>query len=331
MNDYGKLITTISQELNIKKDKTEDELEWIARVVYSSLGRIAQASLYDTVEDGEDISVIRFKKRIIRTLSSYINIFPELKSIYSLSPDKYADNIYDIYFNAGCFYHSTNRLSPAIYRGATYKNIKFIRGGIGESINVSGLGSYSISDNYNDKIDDLLDMYKIEEKNLMETYNDLLTIKGWEILDKNLYIEYLRTNGPFTEGYWINKYEKNNDISLLRVNSGRFYYYFYRNEENQLLVSPVSEWINEGLNYLTYANSIIYKKGNLPFVSAGIKDYIVNISLKYLLPTNILNFLLLYSWPKDFEKLDGFNRVIQKDIYSVFKNILNYMGIGVHE
>ena len=66
MNEYSGLIEKIGSELNIYRELNEDENLWKARVVYSVMGRMALASLHDVLEDGETISVIHFKRRIIK-------------------------------------------------------------------------------------------------------------------------------------------------------------------------------------------------------------------------------------------------------------------------
>ena len=48
MADYYK---RISNELNIVKGKTERELNYKYRIIYSAVGRMAYASLWDTLED----------------------------------------------------------------------------------------------------------------------------------------------------------------------------------------------------------------------------------------------------------------------------------------
>ena len=331
MTDYGRLLNNISQELKIKKDKEESELYWAARVIYSSLGRIAQASLFDDLEDGEDISVVRFKNRIIRTLLAYFDIYPDIKEIYTLQPEIYADEIYEIFLNTGCLYHSPNRLAPSVKKSASYQNVSFIRGEIGGNYRVSGLGTYVLADYKDDNPDKLYEMYKISDCNLEEIYNRFLLKGLWEEFNYEGYTEYLRTKGPFSDGYWINKPEKIDDFSLMRVNKGKYLYYLYKNVDDTIFVSSLPDWMCDGTNYLTLANCIIYHKGNLPNVKISVNDQTVSVCQNYLLPTSLLNFLLLYSWPSDFGNVNGFNRVIQNDIYNVFKNILDQFKIGVSE
>ena len=43
----------IAKELNIKKDKSEKDVEWYRRVVYSAVGRMALATLWNENDKGE--------------------------------------------------------------------------------------------------------------------------------------------------------------------------------------------------------------------------------------------------------------------------------------
>ena len=330
MNDYGRLISNISQDLSIRKDVSESDIFWTARVIYSSLGRVAQASLFDVVEDEELISVIHYKNRIIKTLNAYIDIYPELKELFC-QPEEYADEIYNICLQTGCLYHSPNRISASIKKQVAYSNLDIVRGGsVGEQYCVSGIGTYRIIDSIKGCIDELFEMFHIPNESLTVLYDDIIKSAVWAELNGEYSREYLRTDGFYKHGYWVNKPELDGDVSLLRIiTGGKYLYYLYKCIEDGMYISSISNHFFDGTNYFTLANSILAHKGTLPKIVISKSNQTVNILQQYLLPNELLNFLLLYSWPKDFKNNNHFERIMQKDVFEIFKEMLDYIGIEV--
>ncbi len=68
MKQYTGLLRNIASELNISRGSTESEDSWKARVIYSVLGRMAYASLWDVTEDLQPVSIAHVKKRIHKLL-----------------------------------------------------------------------------------------------------------------------------------------------------------------------------------------------------------------------------------------------------------------------
>ena len=83
MKKYFELLNTVAQEYNIIRGKNEDELSWKTRVVYSLLSQIGYASLFDLQEDLKPASIVHFKSKITDTLSSLIDMYPELRGQYT--------------------------------------------------------------------------------------------------------------------------------------------------------------------------------------------------------------------------------------------------------
>lgn len=55
------LLYEISNELGIRKDKQENETQWINRVIYSSVAKLAIASVGSNGEDYHTDAIIHFK------------------------------------------------------------------------------------------------------------------------------------------------------------------------------------------------------------------------------------------------------------------------------
>lgn len=110
----------IAKELNIEKDKSEKDVEWYRRVVYSAVGRMALATLWNENDKGE-ISVRRLKRTTYELLKAYESIVPEINSTsnYGEYTDMLCDSILFTMENAGFFYHRAE-----YYRIAKTKHIK---------------------------------------------------------------------------------------------------------------------------------------------------------------------------------------------------------------
>ena len=83
MKKYNGLLAEIAREFHIEQGEAESMERWKARIVYSLLGRMAYASLYDHLEENEElpedqsISVAHFKRRISTLLDTYLRLYPE--------------------------------------------------------------------------------------------------------------------------------------------------------------------------------------------------------------------------------------------------------------
>ena len=55
MKKYNGLLAEIAREFHIEQGEAESMERWKARIVYSLLGRMAYASLYDHLEEDEEL------------------------------------------------------------------------------------------------------------------------------------------------------------------------------------------------------------------------------------------------------------------------------------
>ena len=67
MKKYNGLLAEIAREFHIEQGEAESMERWKARIVYSLLGRMAYASLYDHLEENEELAVLR-EREDFRTL-----------------------------------------------------------------------------------------------------------------------------------------------------------------------------------------------------------------------------------------------------------------------
>lgn len=333
MNEYSGLIEKISSELNIYRELNEDENLWKARVVYSVMGRMALASLYDVLEDGETISVIHFKRRIIKIFEAYTDMFPELSSVMMAEGDEFAEEIYSIYLNCGFMYHTTNRLLPAIEKRTSTSNVEFIRGASsGAKVHMSGLGTYVIS-RKSPRDGNMMEMFNINKDSLKARGMDLIKNAIWKSFNSDLHTEFLRIVPPFSRGYWKDMPDKDGKISLMRLGErGNYIYYLYKYENENIYASVLPNWQVEGIEYRSVSNALLSVNGTLPSMIVEKRKHTVLIKQQYLLPPDLFYFLKLYSWPaKLYSVPSDFERVMNNEVFSIFEKILNIVGIEVSQ
>ena len=70
MKKYNNLLINASNEYSISKGKHEGEVNYKTRLIYSIIGRMAIASLWDMPESG-DVSIVHVKNRIKELLKCY--------------------------------------------------------------------------------------------------------------------------------------------------------------------------------------------------------------------------------------------------------------------
>ena len=69
------LLNEISQQLSLYKDQSESTEEWHGRVLYSALGKLSLASLWDSPDDwNHELSVQAFKSKIKTNTEYYQQI-----------------------------------------------------------------------------------------------------------------------------------------------------------------------------------------------------------------------------------------------------------------
>lgn len=333
MNQYGGLIEKAGRELNILKEENENSELWKTRVVYSIMGKMALASLYDVLENDQPVSIIHFKRRIQKIMQAYLELYPEIKQVMQASMDEFEEEIYTIYLKCGYLYHTPNRILPSAEKRVGLSNVEIIRGSaLNEKTFMSGLGTF-----FNKKcekdFEGLFELFNIENISLLKKGEGLIKKALWRGLQSELSKEYLRIEPPFSRGYWKETPDKNGEISLLRLgDKSNYIYYLYKYEDEALMVSELPAWMVEGIKYRNISNSILVVNRSLPPLKIEKRKYTVLIKQEYLLPPEVFFFVKLYSWPAKFYSVPSdFERVMSKDIYEVLNGILDIIGIEVSE
>lgn len=342
MDKYYRLLNIAADELTILKGNTEDEINYKARIVYSIICRMAHAALWDELEDwslreeGEQISIIHFKNRIEKTLKGYLEMYSELRTIFSMTTSDLSQYIYNLFGATGQFYHNPYRISPPKHSNALVLKVCFERGVSPlNRVCMSGAGMYSKSAKTDNtiNIESMFDLHKASIDKILDPYVENII---WSDIDINGDIEYLNENPQFNRGYWINRPSKEREISIARIkNSGVYNYYFYKNK-NRLEYCLIPEYLYHFKPAASYhtsfmigglANSVLKRLEKLPPIRYHIDGAVVYVNINYLLPPNEMNLLCLYSWPGDMQNFDSrFKRILSVDVFLAIKSIFELEG-----
>ena len=327
MIKYNSLLSHISNEYSIKQGKTEETLSWKARLIYSLLGRMAIASLSDGLEEGP-VTIVHLKRRIHNVYAAYYSMYPELKKIFPESSESLEQEIYDIFLKTGIVYHKPDRILMSSKCNSVCKGIKFTRGySLDSKQMLSGLGSY-LKQNPDENSLPVSQMFGLEDSSLTERWKYYTSSRDWTLYEPDNMTQYLKTEPPFSRGYWVDKPDDNGKISLLRTGFiGGQLYYLYRVENKKLYVSQLPQWQVEDYNYRSIANACLAYNGTLPPVTYRIDGNLTYVSFKYLPPSSDLYLWKLFSWPKKYSELPcDFNRILESSVFEALKETLAMQG-----
>ena len=327
MKKYGGLLLTVSQQYHISKGERETEDEWKIRLVYSICGMMAYASLWDEAE--EPVSIVHLKRRIRSQLANCKSMYPELSESLPHVPEELEDEVANQFLRAGVVYHCPNRIAPSMKHEEAFGNILFQRGVALNGIScVSGIGFYS-KRNVAATPGGITAMFGLEQENLRSLWHATLSAASWTPASFPEYgTEYLRLKPPFSHGYWENKPDMTDTVSILRTGMpGSQVYYLYHHNGSVLEVSPLSQWQVGSHNYRLLACACLSACGTLPPIEYAEDGALVHIRMKYLLPPHELEFLKLYSWPETCTSLPcDFRRKLSAEVFWAIKGILSETG-----
>lgn len=334
MNQYFDLLNTISKEFRIPKGVTETEKRWEARVLYSYLGQVAYSSLFDIQEDLNPASIIHFKSRISDSLSSMLDMYPELQGVYSSNDESLYDEIYDIFLKTGCIYHEPNRLTPCVRKISAGKHILFLRGNAVEDKRfLSGIGGYLLNTEDNVSGTSLAEMFSLQTEPLDELWKKVIAHSHFVEAHTELNLEYLRIAPPFNRGYWVDKPDSSGEISIARAGfpDGRIYY-LYRIHGTSLHVCQLPGWQTEKFNYRSLAAGNLYTKKVLPESVYKVDGELVTLRIGYLFPPAEMNLIKLYSWPLSYiEFPHDFTRMMDREVFEELRYFFEQLGYGFKE
>lgn len=328
MNRENDLISIMAGRYQIERGTTEPVEQWQMREIYSVLGQMAYASLWDKTEDDQPISVVHFKSRMKDLLESYCGIFNGLRKLFGYNYENLLEEIYNVQLEGGKIYHSAYRLAPASYSASAVDDVLFARGmAPDEQQFVSGQGTYLLSSDFQESIP-LLEMFQLPDQTLTETWRYLVKTAKWNQFCPNDTTEFLRTDPPFKYGYWQREKPVAQEVTLIRMGmNGNRFYYLYQEKGGQAFVSQLPVWMTEDHFYRRVSNALLSAKQSLPAATYHEDGAIVMLRLQYLPAVEELNLIKLYSWPTSCIELPhDFNRIFAKDVFYAIKKTLEAIG-----
>lgn len=321
------ILTTAASDFYIEPGITEKTSSWKIRVIYSILGRMALASLWDRPEDG-DVSIIHMKNRIVSLYESYKEVYSDL--YFGFESEELAEEIYSLYLSTGVIYHQPNRITISAPSHCECSDVTFTRGyPLGQTQYISGLGTYLL-----DLVDTTLtpfDMFQIDSVPLKKTWEDIILDRKWEVFSFDSPVEYHRMDLRMKGSFWGDSPDTSGRVSLLRVGlPGSKLYYLYKYESQEIYVSQLDNWRVENSEYRTLSNACLAYYGLLPPIEYSIDGDIVYISFRYLPPKAEYNFIKLYSWPNGTIP-SNFKRICSTEVFGAFRTILSEKGFSFKE
>lgn len=362
------LFHKIARELGIARPGGELVNSWYARVLYSSVGRMALASLWDVEEGKEDgetsISLTHFKRKIINLFCSWFSLYPEIVGYFQKKgensfiekeelvsdftqyedswqnwPSKHlgiarfwADQIYSTYLHTGFFYHSAYRLSPPAKCYTCEEYIRLVRGlPLNQLPQMSGLGTYQTGLFRAKTLENSLDIFSMFhlQKQPLKDYWEFV-VNRFPLTPGSIPEEasFLRTNPPFQKGYWLNLPEKE-QISLMKSN--HVYYLYLLEKDGTFLCAPLPDWLGLKGEYRRLALGLLAQKGKLPVILFKKRGPLVHITQKYLLPPSELEFLKVYSWPAFLEGASDFRADMDTRVFNMLRGTFEKIGYQFKE
>ncbi len=329
----NRLINAIGGQLNIPRDN----LESVCQIVYSVAGQMALASLWDYDEEHDSVSVQHFKNRVIKILDAYIDLFPEISTLFLDDKTGLAEDIYTVYLHNGLLYHSANRVSPVAYAEAVSDNICLLKGASPDSkLFMSGLGFYTVAKQPADRT--TANLFGLQEQSFESYLENLLCYDEWKEISWPDNTEFLRLVPPFTRGYWQLEPNYDNRISIARFGEPNRIYTFYRYIDGVFQYKTIPEWclkdyytneVNQK-EYLRIAVALLMRYGTLPKIEVKETGNQMVIKVGYRFPPSEEYFFILYSWPLRFDfapnETQVFTRKMSKLIYPVFKKEMISLG-----
>ena len=332
MNNYGGLLRKIARELNILQGDSEPEESYKSRIVYSAVGYMSLASLYDVPEDDENISVQHFKKRAETLYDCYLSMYPELKRVFMAEADIFSGTVYDIFLKSGCIYHAPNRITASAFRTARSGQIIFARGTpLNRKISLSGLGAYLPANDTGNHLT-VPELFCLHRLNLSELWRRTAANIRWNEINPPANSEYLRKIPSFSRGYFKEQPDKDGKISILRTGTqGAYLYYFYEYRDGKFLGMQIPSWQAENGEYRLLSNSCINSEGSLPPSVYHSDNNIVRIELEYLYPPSVMNMIKLYSWPESYNPFSKFRFIMPRNVFFALKRELEGLGYSFRE
>ena len=339
------LLTRMADDLKLAQGTHERMEDYERRLLWSALGRMAEAALhdrYDGMPEGE-ISVTRFRRRIEHLIEAYDALFPAIGFRAALAGQEDAslaggaDALYRLMLENGMAYHRASYVAPPRAVRQPLGGIVFIRGQMPPAEEcASGFSAYQLREKWQGQPADASQaeavraMFQLDAP-LDEGLPDCLAAHAvFSPVPEGARLMYLRTDGEFLKGYW--QAHPSSEFTLGREKDafGAMCYYLCRMPQHGRAERwKIPEWCDHGL----LAHSFLLQMGTLPSTHFRRDGAIVHLRCGYQYPREEQRFLAYVSWPEPGST--GFRiateRVLSAPFFEGIRVLLTALGFSFIE
>lgn len=334
-----KILTDIKDRLAIEQYGDENIEQYSFRLIYSFLGKIILANLWNENGDNLEEGIIdnELKNVLHNAILGYKQLFSDMSlEKFLINENKIIDDILTDYLETGFVRKIHRKFNPVPFEKAIKENIVFVRGiSVKERVKFSGLGTY-----YRDEAKIYNNSKSVEQLFMLPeyTFKQLYSHFNSQTFSENISREMLLSNSEFLvtwkiepKKWWTNDFQgKDKKLNLLRIGSvkGKELYYLFRgrNYKKGVQLSPKLNLTNDK-GYYSIRLALLNERGIAPKIEYINKDSCVEIKSVFALPKRENAFIRVYSWPI----LGSESRLMTKEVFSACKVIFEEMGYIIEE
>lgn len=321
---YNSLLSSIG--VNVHSERVDkDEL---IRACISASAKNAYISVWDRL--GGEVSIEHFKKRVVESLNGFKQLFPsQLGWLDKDVMNVIANKVYDYYIYCGFLYHSPNNIIASMRKECGNDIITLIRSPRPQdNVLMSGIGYYQKGSSQNQLTSSAV--FHISDHTLDEMYVHIQNLEYSKVeIPENM--DFLRIDEPFSKGYWQKDINRVAKFGVCRLNTEVKEYYLYHLENDTFSIHRIPDLLAVDGEYREYSCAILKHEGTLPSIKFEDNGKLVKIRFGYLLPARIQKLIEMYSWAVVYPADNAHNRIINKEVFLLFVQLLNRLGFEVEE
>ncbi|MDD6549081.1 hypothetical protein [Blautia massiliensis (ex Durand et al. 2017)] len=330
------IVNQMADDMQIEPNSGEKPQAYARRVIYSALGEYALTAFLDCpIENG----IIPVQHITGRMTKFYENLKSVDENLWGLPKDGTVlfKRIQSIYEENGFFYINSIYRKAAPLKSAQISEEMCLIREIGTHMGLyhSGIGFYK--HRRATKLPCALEnLFHLPKESPLDVWKQVCNKAVWQESQLQNFTEYLCDRPYQGKKYWKSS-PTNNGISILRTGEkGKQLYYLYRMTENGMLISRLPEMYGDNGGYRRLATGLYMEKGTYLSHDVVIQDKTIILHQNYLLPTDELRLLKLYSWPIDYvvpkdQKMVDFNLEIEKSLYRSLTPFFEGLGYRFNE
>lgn len=353
---YEELLTCMQSDLGLQRGEHERETDYTLRLLWSALGRMLQAALFDRYStcaseaEAAGISIVRFKRRIQHLVEAYAGLFPNLmfpQALLAVKDDKVREEaslveiakyLCQLVLANGMAYHRAYNLLPPMLRRQRCGSVTFVRGlPPGEPVKISGLGMYQKSVLTQEpateaEIEAVRDMFQLDNPLNLTLLDYLIQSGKFVPATDSKHLQYFHAK----ERRWREYAKPGIMLAREKISYAQKMVYCLcrraKNGQEEWLELPKSQ-DREIYDHGLLAQLFLLQADSLPPAQIRYDGAIVHITCEYLYPGKEQRFLSLFSWPEPGQI--GYraktHRIMTTDLFKVWRILFEALGYSFTE